>query len=269
MINFNSNASAGSSLLQQVQDKQTNLFEKLASGKKINGAADGAAAQQIIDRLTSQIEGNRQAINNVYDGISLTQIAEGGLEGISNDTSRIRELTLQAGNGILSDVDRQAIQEEITQLQGNITQTIEQTTFGGKPLLSSDGNISLQVGADSGQNIGIATNTNDVAGSLSGVLSIDITSGDIASALDASDAALETVGGYRAELGAAQNILAGTINNLTESDINNSAARGRIQDLDYAQAVSENIANNVRGQAATAVQSQANQQQGQVLALLN
>lgn len=267
MINFNSNASSGSSLLQQVQDKQTNLFEKLASGKKINGAADGAAAQQIIDRLTSQIEGNRQAINNVYDGISLTQIAEGGLEGISNDTSRIRELTLQAGNGILSDVDRQAIQEEITQLQGNITQTIEQTTFGGQPLLSSDGNISLQVGADSGQNIGIATN--DVAGSLSGVLSIDITSGDIASALDASDAALETVGGYRAELGAAQNILAGTINNLTESDINNSAARGRIQDLDYAQAVSENIANNVRGQAATAVQSQANQQQGQVLALLN
>lgn len=267
MINFNSNASSGSSLLQQVQDKQTNLFEKLASGKQVNGAADGAAAQQIIDRLTSQIEGNRQAINNVYDGISLTQIAEGGLEGISNDTGRIRELTLQAGNGIMSDVDRQAIQEEITQLQNNITQTIEQTTFGGEPLLSSDGNISLQVGADSGQNIGITTN--DVAGNLSDLLSIDVTSGDIASALEASDAAIDTVGGYRAELGAARNILAGTINNLTESDINNSSARSRIQDLDYAQAVSENIANNVRGQAATSVQAQANQQQGQVLALLN
>ena len=267
MINFNSNASSGSSLLQQVQDKQTNLFEKLASGKKINGAADGAAAQQIIDRLTSQIEGNRQAISNVYDGISLTQIAEGGLEGISNDTSRIRELTLQAGNGILSDVDRQAIQEEITQLQGNISQTIEQTTFAGQPLLSNDGNISLQAGADAGQYIGITTN--DVAGNLSGLLSIDITSGDIASALDATDAAIDAIGGYRAEFGAAQNILAGTISNLTESDINSNAARSRIQDLDYAQAVSENIANNVLGQAATSVQAQANQQQGQVIALLN
>ena len=267
MINFNSNASSGSSLLQQVQDKQTNLSEKLASGKRVNSAADDAAAQQIIDRLTSQIEGNRQAISNVYDGISLTQIADGGLEGISNDTSRIRELTLQAGNGMLSDVDRQAIQEEITQLQDNITQTIEQTTFGGQPLLSNDGQVTLQVGADAGQQLGIATN--DVAGNLTDLLNIDITSGDISTALEATDAAIEAVGGFRAELGAAQNILSGTVNNLTESDINNSAARGRIQDLDYARAVSENIANNVLGQAATSVQAQANQQQGQVLALLN
>ena len=95
MIKLNSDTST--SLLQQVQERQQSLAEKLASGKQINSAADGAAAQQIIDRLTSQVEGNRQAVNNVYDGISLAQVAEGGLEGINNDVNRIRELSVQAG----------------------------------------------------------------------------------------------------------------------------------------------------------------------------
>jgi len=90
-----------SSQLQQIQQKEDNLFEKLASGKKVNSALDDAAAQQIIDRLTTQVEGNRQAINNVYDGISVAQIAEGGLSTINDDVNRIRELTLQSGSGIL------------------------------------------------------------------------------------------------------------------------------------------------------------------------
>ena len=267
MINFNSDASSNTSLLQQVQEKQTSLMEKLASGKKVNSAADGAAAQQIIDRLTSQVEGNRQAVNNVYDGISLAQVAEGGLEGINNDANRIRELTLQSGSGILSDADRQAIQSEITQLQENITQTIEQTTFAGKPLLNADGEISFQVGANPDQKVGVRTS--DVAGNLSGLLNIDVTSDNLTDALDAADAALETVGGFRADLGATQNALASTARNLPQADVNTTEARGRIQDLDYAQAVSENVANDVRGQAATTVQAQANQQQGQVLALLS
>ncbi|MAZ26215.1 MAG: flagellin, partial [Cytophagaceae bacterium] len=97
---------SGSLPLGQVQEKQNNLFEKLASGKKINDATDGAAAQQIIDRLTSEVEGNRQAINNVYDGISVAQVAEGGLGSINDDVNRIRELTLQSGNGVLSSGDR-------------------------------------------------------------------------------------------------------------------------------------------------------------------
>ncbi|MED5332692.1 MAG: flagellin, partial [Pseudomonadota bacterium] len=120
---------SGNSLIGQIQEKQNNLFEKLASGKKINDATDGAAAQQIIDRLTSEVEGNRQAINNVYDGISVAQVAEGGLGSINDDVNRIRELTLQSGNGVLSSGDRRAIQSEITQLQENISQTIEQTNF--------------------------------------------------------------------------------------------------------------------------------------------
>ncbi|HBY41645.1 MAG TPA: flagellin [Alteromonas sp.] len=265
MIKLNSDTST--SLLQQVQERQQSLAEKLASGKQINSAADGAAAQQIIDRLTSQVEGNRQAVNNVYDGISLAQVAEGGLEGINNDVNRIRELSVQAGSGILSAADKQAIQSEITQLQENITQTIEQTNFAGKPLLSSDSEINFQVGAQAGQQISV--NTRDIASELNGVLNIDVTSQSSEDVLAAADAAVEVVGSARGDLGAVQNQLASTARNLTQSDVNTAAARSRIQDTDYAQAVSQQAANDVLGQASLTVQAQANQQQGQVLSLLN
>ena len=265
MIKLNSDTST--SLLQQVQERQQSLAEKLASGKQINSAADGAAAQQIIDRLTSQVEGNRQAVNNVYDGISLAQVAEGGLEGINNDVNRIRELSVQAGSGILSDADKQAIQSEITQLQENITQTIDQTNFAGKPLLSSDSEINFQVGAQAGQQISV--NTRDIASELNGVLNIDVTSQSSEDVLAAAYAAVEVVGSARGDLGAVQNQLASTARNLTQSDVNTAAARSRIQDTDYAQAVSQQAANDVLGQASLTVQAQANQQQGQVLSLLN
>ncbi|MDC8830485.1 flagellin [Alteromonas gilva] len=265
MINFNSDKPM--SLLEQVQERQNKLSEQLASGKRINSAADGAAAQQIIDRLTSEVEGGRQAVNNAYDGISLAQVAESGLEGINNDVSRIRELSLQAGNGILNDADRQAIQSEISQLQENISQTIEQTEFAGKPLLSQDGSIDFLVGSNAGQNISV--NTNDIGSRLSDVLGIDITSQSVEEALAAADSAIETVGSARGDLGAIQSQFDSTARNLTETNVNQAAARSRIQDTDYAQAASQQAVNDVSNQAALTVQAQSNQQQGQVLSLLN
>ena len=257
-----------SSLLNQVQEKQNTLLEKLASGKEINSASDGAAAQQIIDRLTSEVEGNRQAVNNVYDGISLAQVAEGGLSTINDDVNRIRELTIQSGNGVLSDGDRQALQSEISQLQENISFTIEQTNFAGKPLLSDNGALSFQVGANGGNSVDVKTQ--DIGSQLSDVLSIDLTSGSsVDDALSATDEAIEILGGARGDLGATQNSLASTARNLTQSNVNTAEARSRIQDLDYAQASSQQAANDVQGQAALTVQAQANQQQGQVLALLS
>ena len=255
-------------LFGQVQQKQESLMEKLASGKKVNNASDGAAAQQIIDRLTSEVEGGRQALNNVYDGISVAQVAEGGLSNINDDVSRIRELTIQSGSGILSDSDRQALQSEISQLQDNITQTIEQTNFAGKPLLSENDSLRFQVGANSDQSIDIETQ--DIASELAGLLSIDLTSGStINEALSAADEAIDTLGGVRGDLGATQNSLTSTARNLSQSNVNAAEARSRIQDLDYAQAASQQAVNDVQGQAALTVQAQANQQQGQVLALLS
>lgn len=266
MINLNTESN--SSLLQQVQQRQESIFEKLASGKKVNSAADGAAAQQIIDRLTSQVEGNRQSVTNAYDGVSLTQVAESGLSGINDDVSRIRELSVQAGNGILSDSDRQAIQAEVSQIQENISQTIEQTEFGGKSLLSDAGNIDFQIGANAGQKIGVATQ--DVAASLTDVLNVDLSTAQGAEeALAVADEAAEFVGAARADLGATQNQFESAARNLTQSNVNVAAARSRIQDTDYAQATADSAAANILGQASISVQAQANQQQGQVLSLLN
>ena len=262
------NNSSSTSLIGQIQEKQDNLFEKLASGKKVNNAQDDAAAQQIIDRLTSEVEGNRQSLNNVYDGISVAQVAEGGLGSINDDVNRIRELTLQSGNGVLSSGDRRAIQSEITQLQENISQTIEQTNFAGKPLLSENGSLDFQSGANANQSISI--NTQDIASQLGGVLSIDITAGtSVNEALEAADAAIETIGSARGDLGATQNRFESAARTLTQANVNTAEARSRIQDLDFAQAVSQQASNDVLGQAALTVQAQANQQEGQVLSLLS
>lgn len=262
------NTESNSSLLQQVQQKQNTLLERLATGRRVNSAADDSAAQQIIDRLTSQVEGNRQAIRNAYDGISLSQVAESGLQGINQDAQRIRELTLQAGNGALNDSDRQAIQSEITQLQENITQTVEQTTFGGQQLLTENGSIDFQVGANAGQQISVGTS--DVQSSLNELLNVDVTSeGGLEDALAAADDALQFLGESRAGLGATQNQFESAARNLSQADVNTAAARSRIQDTDFAQATSENAAAGVLGQSALSVQAQANQQQGQVLALLS
>lgn len=259
---------SNSSLLQQVQQKQESLFEKLASGKRINSASDGAAAQQIIDRLTTEVEGNRQSISNAYDGVSLTQVAEGGLAGINEDVNRIRELSVQAGNGILSEGDRNAIQSEISQLQDNISQTIEQTNFAGQSLLSSDGSIDFQVGSQAGQSISVATQ--DVAAGLDAILNVDVsTTQGAEDALEAADEALEFVGDARTDLGATQNSFESSARNLSQADTNLSAARSRIQDTDFAQTSADSAAANIQSQASIAVQAQANQQQGQVLSLLN
>ena len=263
-----SNSGVSSSLIGQVQERQNSVFERLSSGSRINSAADGAAAQQIIDRLTAQNEGTRQSISNAFDGISLAQVAEGGLGGINEDVNRIRELSIQAGNGILSDADRQAIQSEITQLQDNISQTIEQTNFAGQELLTEDGNISFQVGANAGQQIDVGTQ--DIASQLSGILSVDVTApGGAEAALEEADAAIEAIGSARGELGAVQSRFESVARNLSEAEVNTAAARSRIADTDFAQATSEQAANSVLSQASISVQALSNQQQGQVLSLLS
>lgn len=242
-------------------------MEKLASGKQINSAIDGPAAQLIIDRLTSQTEGNRQAISNAYDGIALAQVAESGLASISDDANRIRELTVQAGNGALNDSDRQALQSEISALQENISFTVEQTNLAGKPLLSDEQSISFLVGNSSSTDINVETN--NVTDSIGDLLTIDVTdAASLQQAIDIADASIASIGDFRSDLGATQNQFASAARVLTESSINSESARGRIQDLNYAQATSELAAAKIMGQASLSVQAQANQQQGQVLALL-
>ena len=132
---------SGNLPLGQIQEKQNNLLEKLASGKKVNNALDDAAAQQIIDRLTSEVEGNRQTLNNVYDGISLAQVAEGGLGSINDDVNRIRT-HLQSGSGILR--QRSPAFSLKSPSYRKHCSNIEQTNFAGKSLLLDAGSLEFQ-----------------------------------------------------------------------------------------------------------------------------
>lgn len=266
MIGFNTESNTP--LLQQVQNKQESILEKLASGKRINSASDGSAAQQIIDRLTTEVEGNRQSISNAFDGISLTQVSDGGLAGINQDVNRIRELSVQSGNGLLNDSDREAIQAEVTQLQDNISQTIEQTEFAGKSLLANDSKIDFQVGANVGQKISVGTQ--NVAARLNDILNINLSTAQGADdALAIADTAAEFVVSARADLGAAQNQFESAARSLTQGDVNVASAISRIQDTDFAQASSAKASVDILSQTSLAIQAIANQQQGQVLFLLN
>ena len=253
------------SLLNQTQQTSNKLAEQLATGKKVNSAADDAAALQIIDRLTSQQDGYSQAVNNAYDGISYSQAAESNLSGVNEAVSRIRELSIQAGNGALNDSDRTALQEEVIQLQSQLSETFENASFAGKPLFDGQA-VSFQVGADANMN----QTVNPIEGSFASTLStIDIsTQAGAQAALDISDQASEKIDAQRAELGAFQNTLASTIKGLGQQRENSAASQSRIQDADYAKAISQQVSNDITAQASIALRGQANQSAESILGLL-
>ncbi|ASM50741.1 flagellin [Pseudoalteromonas espejiana DSM 9414] len=257
--------SPNTSLLSQNQQTSNKLAEQLATGKKVNSAADDAAALQIIDRLTSQQDGYGQAVRNAYDGISYSQVTDSSLSGVNDAVSRIRELSIQAGNGALNDSDRAALQEEVVQLQSQITETFENASFGGKPLFDGQP-VSFQVGPDA--NTTQTTTPSD--GSFASVIStINIsTQAGAQAAIDISDQAAEEINAQRAELGAFQNTLASTIKGLGTQKENIAASQSRIEDTDYAQAISQQASNDILSQASIALRGQANQSAESILGLL-
>ncbi|WP_404338905.1 flagellin [Pseudoalteromonas mariniglutinosa] len=252
-------------ILNQSQQTSEKLSEQLATGKKVNSAADDAAALQIIDRLTSQQDGYGQAMRNAYDGISYSQVTESSLSGVNDAVSRIRELSIQAGSGALTDSDRAALQEEVVQLQAQVSETFENASFAGKPLFDGQP-VTFQVGPDANTTQGITQND----GSLAGVIaSVDIsTQAGAQTAIDISAQASDAINAQRAELGAFQNTLASTIRGLGNQQENIAASQSRIQDTDYAQAVSNQVANDILAQSSIALRGQANQSAESILGLL-
>ena len=136
-------------------NKPESLLEKLASGKKVNSAADDAAGLAIINRLSAELEGYLTGAQNGQDGISIAQTADAAYSSIGDNVSRIRELSIQANSGILTDTDRQAIQSEITQLTDEVTSIVDDATFAGVDLMKSNGNIGISLGK--GSNIDVET----------------------------------------------------------------------------------------------------------------
>ena len=249
-------------------------LQRLSTGSRINSAKDDAAGLQISNRLTSQINGLNVAARNANDGISMAQTAEGALQQSTNILQRMRELTLQAGNGSNSAEDKTSLQLEVAELQSELTRIADTTSFGTKKLLDGTASsVTFQVGAYGGA---ADTITLDFGADMdAATLAVSATEVDVSSAtlttaamLTSIDAAISTIDSQRATFGAAQNRFENTISNLQNIAENVSASRGRIQDTDFAAETANLSKNQVLQQAGTAILAQANQLPQAVLSLL-
>ena len=243
-------------------------LEKLSSGYKINRAGDDAAGLAISEKMRGQIRGLDMATKNAQDGISLIQTAEGALNESHAILQRMRELAVQAANDTNVDSDRMALQREFDQLVAEIDRIATTTEFNTQKLL--DGTFTdkvFQIGANSGQTITVA-----IASMNANVLGVDgltlDTSDQAQATITAVEEALTTVSEERSKLGAIQNRLEHTINNLGTTSENLTAAESRIRDTDMAKEMMNFTKNNILMQAAQSMLAQANQQPQGVLQLL-
>lgn len=255
--------------------QQGKSLEKLSSGYRINRAADDAAGLAISEKMRNQIRGLEQASKNALDGISLIQTAEGALNETHSMLQRMAELYVQGANEVLTTTDAAKIDAEITQLTAQIGSIATQTQFNTKKLLDgSTTAVKFQVGANGGETISLdlkaalATSL-DIAGLATlSTVAADAMNSTAAANLASVQAAINTVSSIRSDLGAVQNRLEHTINNLGTTSENLQAAESRIRDVDMAKEMSEFTKNNILQQAATAMLAQANQQPQGVLQLL-
>ncbi|MBR3823742.1 MAG: flagellin [Lachnospiraceae bacterium] len=266
---MNSNRMLG--LTQTTQSKST---EKLSSGYKINRAADDAAGLAISEKMRRQIRGLSQATLNAQDGISCVQTAEGALNEVHDMLQRMNELAVKAANGTNQEEDRDYIQKEITQLQTEIDRVATTTTFNERMLLNgSFQNVELQVGAEAASGNQISVSITKMTASSLGVdaSKVDVSGADGSGAKTAITnikTAIETLNNQRADLGAVQNRLEHTINNLDNVVENTTAAEASIRDTDMATEMVKYSNNNILAQAGQAMLAQANQANQGVLSLL-
>ena len=272
MLGINNNVTTlggAQNALNRNQGALENTQERLASGQRINRAADDAAGLVLITQFAAQITGNAQGGRNLSDGISMVQTADAGVSQISDAVQRIRDLSLQSANGTLSDADRAALQTETSALQEQISQTIETTAFNGIPLLTQDSELQIQAGAKAGDSL--AVGTRDIQGQLNafGFDKIDLsTSSDAASALKVLDQSSDYLNGIRGEFGATQNRMDASMRNLEQSNLNTAAAQSRIQDTDYAREIAEQAQSQIRTQTNVAMLAQGNRISAQFVSQL-
>ena len=299
-INTNVSSLNAQRNLQKSSSSLDTSYTRLASGLRINSAKDDAAGLQISNRLTSQISGLDQGNRNANDGISVAQTAEGAMDEVTSMLQRMRTLSQQASNGSNNADDRDALQQEYSQLSTEINRISSDTSFGGTKLLDGNYRGEFQVGADAAQTIsfsmtGFSFTVSGIAGSstafsytVSADANGDFVATSAATALAFSDMSdisgatasnaqyamanldlmIKAVDGKRAELGAVQNRLDSTVRNQSNVSENLSAARSRIRDADFAAETANMTQQNILQQAASSVLAQANQRPQSALSLL-
>ena len=249
--------------LNGTQRSSQKAMAQLSSGSRITKAADDAAGLSISEGLKSDIRSYKQAQRNTQDGISFVQVAEGGLSEVNNILTRFRELSIQAASDTIGDQERGFIQKEVDQLKSEIDRIADSTQFGTKKLLDGGGDVfDFQVGIHSDpemNSISYDSSETDVTLGNLGLSGLDISDKSGAQgALEEIDDALNSVNGYRASLGALQNRLTMTTENIDTSIESYSAANSRIRDADIASSSAELTKNNILLNATTTVLSQAN-----------
>lgn len=267
-MNINS-TSVSTSALNQATSRVDKANEQLVSGSRINSAADDAAGLAITTSLSSETQGQMQAIENAGSGISLTQTASGALDSVINNLQRIRELSVQAANGTLTDSDRAAIDAEAQSLIEDTSSILESSEFNGVSLFNGSEDQVFQVGADAGDTL--TAESNDLAQQAQdlGLGDIDLSTAEGASqAISTSDELLGAVSETASEFGALASQFESTISSLEGSVLSGIEATSQIQDADFAEVISERSAAQIQEQVSIAVQVQANERRGGVLQLL-
>ena len=302
-VNTNVTSLNSTSKLNKATHSLDTTYKRLSSGFRINSAKDDAAGLQISNRLTSQINGLNQGNRNANDGIALAQTAEGALDEVHTMLQRIRTLSVQSANGTNTTADRKAIQAEVEQLSSEITRIACKTTFGGHKILAgakgttacsgnlvgSKGKVSFQVGANANDTISISLSTaftisgmaaasgknganvgtKGIIETKAGGWSFDLSSASQAQAvLGNIDNFIAHVDKTRGQLGAVQNRLESTISNQSNIAENESDARSRIRDTDYAEEAANLSQQTIIQQAATSMLTQANSRPQIALSLL-
>ena len=258
-------------------------MQRLSSGLRVNSAKDDAAGLAISERMTAQIRGMNVAARNANDGISLAQTAEGTLGKVSDSLQRMRELSVQSANATNSGSDKDSLDKEFGELAKEVQRVLGGTTFNGMHVLGSNaGALTFQIGANTSSNDTISITTTDMtadstvtavagtdnAGSGRAVIDSTANASTIQGVINNIDTALDTINAQRAVLGASQSRFDAAVSNLQISVENQSAARSRITDTDFAAETARLSRAQILQQAGNAMVAQANQLPQQVMQLL-
>ncbi len=282
-INTNLNSLNAQRNLGTSQSSLAMSMQRLSSGLRVNSAKDDAAGLAIAERMTAQVRGMSTSIRNANDGISMAQTAEGALGKVSDSLQRMRELSVQAANATNSDSDKNSLDKEFGELAKEIQRVLGGTSFNGQHMLGADAKaFQFQVGANTSSNDAIdITSTNlttdatitavagtDNTGAGRAVIDSTATAASIKTVIDNIDLAISTVSDQRAVMGASQSRFDSVIANLQSSVENQTAARSRIMDTDFAAETANLSRSQILQQAGNAMVAQANQLPQQVLTLL-
>ena len=270
VVQHNLRAMNSNRMLGLTASSQAKSTEKLSSGYKINRAADDAAGLAISEKMRRQVRGLTQASANAQDGVSCVQTAEGALNEVHDMLQRMNELAVKAANGTNQSEDQSYIQKEVDQLISEIDRVSNTSTFNEKMLLDGTfSKVSLQVGSESAAGNQIEITIASMGSTGLGIDSAKVsTVGDAKTTIGLVKTAIKSLNNQRADLGAIQNRLEHTINNLDNVVENTTAAESRVRDTDMASEMVKYSNNQILAQAGQAMLAQSNQANQGVLSLL-